>query len=222
MTQDPQDLLFETAFPPQPREGAPVAVLLHGRGADRYDLLELARNLPEGTLVVTPQAPFSGTEWGYGGGWAWYRYLSGDHVVTETLVQSLDLLDRFMDTLADRLPVSPGPVFVGGFSQGGTLSLAWALRRAARGETPPPILNLSGFLVDDAEVSREGASRIRIFWGHGIQDPAIPHALGRKGRVALELGGAQVVAMDHRGGHWVDPEEMAAAVRWMEERMKEG
>lgn len=216
----PDPLLFERFIPKGAADGAPVVVLLHGRGADRYDLLGLAQGLPAGMMVVTPQAPFPGTEWGYGGGWAWYRYVAEDRVVGETLAHSLDALDRFMAELPERLPVRPGKVFLGGFSQGGTMSLAWALRQAARGEKPPLVLNLSGFLVDDPLAPREVADRLHVFWGHGLQDPAIPHILGRKGRKALEERGAHLVAVDHGGGHWVDPHELAAAARWMEERME--
>lgn len=215
-----QPLLFEQFIPRDVTDGSPVAVLLHGRGADRYDLLGLARGLPPGMLVVTPQAPFSGTVWGYGGGWAWYRYVAEDRVVGETLAHSLAALDRFMEELPEKLPVRPGKIFLGGFSQGGTMSLAWALRQAARGEDPPPVLNLSGFLVDDPLAPREMADQLQLFWGHGLQDPAIPHILGRKGRKELQDRGAHLVAVDHAGGHWVDPDELAAASRWMLERME--
>lgn len=217
----PEPLLFEQFIPRDAADGAPLVVLLHGRGADRYDLLGLARGLPAGMMVVTPQAPFPGTAWGYGGGWAWYRYVAEDRVVGETLAHSLEALDRFMEELPAKLPVRPGPVFLGGFSQGGTLSLAWALRQASRGRQPPPVLNLSGFLVDDALAPLEGANRLQVFWGHGLQDPAIPHLLGRKGRKELQERGADLRAVDHSGGHWVEPDEWTAAARWMVERMEQ-
>lgn len=215
----PDSLVFERFIPRDAADGAPVVVLLHGRGADRYDLLGLSRGLPSGMVLVTPQAPFSGAAWGYGGGWAWYRYVAEDRVVGETLGHSLQALDRFMGELPEILPVRPGRVFLGGFSQGGTTSLAWALRRAAAGEEPPPVLNLSGFLVDDPLAPLAAADRLQVFWGHGLQDPAIPHVLGRKGRKTLEERGADLVAVDHQGGHWVEPDELAAAARWMSERM---
>lgn len=214
-----EPLLFERFIPRDAADGAPLVVFLHGRGADRYDLLGLAPALPQGMLVVTPQAPFSGAAWGYGGGWAWYRYIAEDRVVGETLARSLEALDRFMEELPAKLPIRPGRIFLGGFSQGGTTSLAWALRQAARGVEPPPVLNLSGFLVDDPLAPREVADQLQVFWGHGLQDPAIPHALGRKGRKELEERGAHLVTVDHGGGHWVEPDELAAAARWMLDRM---
>jgi len=216
----PSALLREVLIPADPADGAPVAVLLHGRGADRHDLLGLARGLPEGTLVVTPQAPHPGGAWGYGGGWAWYRYLGEDRVVTETLLESLEALDAFLEELPAFLPVRPGPLFLGGFSQGGTTSLAYALTRR---EKDLPVLNFSGFLVDDSAIPvGEAARELRVFWGHGLQDPAIPHALGRKGRAALQAAGARVTTSDHDIGHWIDPVELRRASEWMRGVMGEG
>lgn len=210
------DLHFEAVIPRDAEDGALTVVLLHGRGADQGDLQSLRPVLPPGVVLVTPRAPFPGAPWGYGPGWAWYRYVAGDRVESDTLRISLDALDAFLANLPSRLPLAPGAMVLGGFSQGGTLSLAHALRTAAAGGTPLPVLNLSGFLVDDPAVEVEaGAPGLPVFWGHGEQDPAIPHALGRKGRARLEEAGARVTPVDHPGGHWVDPAVMEAASRWI-------
>lgn len=208
-------LVFQTGFPETPQDGAPVAVLLHGRGSHMGDLQGLRSGLPAGTLVVTPQAPHPGGPWGYGPGWAWYRYVEEDRLVGETLHESLEALDRFMDGLEGILPVRPGPVFLGGFSQGGTISLAWALTRPGR---VAGVLNFSGFLADDPGVSLtpEATEGLRVFWGHGHRDPAIPFALGEKGRVRLREAGVDLTVGDYDIGHWIDPGELAAAARWME------
>lgn len=195
--------------------GTPVAVLLHGRGADRRDLLSLAPHLPEATALVTPEAPHPGAPWGYGPGWAWYRYLAEDRVVGGTLAESLGALDRFLDALPDVLGFEPGPVTLGGFSQGGTTSLAWALTRPGRASD---VAVLSGFLVDDpaVPVTPEAAGGLRVFWGHGRADPNIPWELAEKGRRRLEEAGARVTAMDHPGGHGITADELAELARWME------
>lgn len=216
MNGEAQELEYHLALPDAPEDGAPVAVLLHGRGADGRDLLGLASGLPAGTLVVTPQAPFPGQPWGYGPGWAWYRYVAEDRVVGETLQESLAALDRFLDRLPDILPVRPGPLFLGGFSQGGTTSLAWSLTRPRR---LAGVVNLSGFLADDAAVpvTRASAAHTPVFWGHGIHDPAIPFALARRGRARLAEVGARLETGDYEMGHWIEPGELADVSAWMEE-----
>lgn len=208
-------LPHRSSVPDGAAAGTPVAVLLHGRGADRRDLLSLAPHLPAGTALVTPEAPHPGAPWGYGPGWAWYRYLAEDRVVPETLLDSLGALDRFLEGLPDILGFEPGRVTLGGFSQGGTTSLAWALTRPGR---VPDVAVLSGFLVDDPQVAvtPERAGGLRVFWGHGRADPNIPWELAEKGRRRLEEADARVTAVDHPGGHGITADELAELARWMD------
>ncbi|HSG47172.1 MAG TPA: alpha/beta hydrolase-fold protein [Longimicrobiales bacterium] len=208
-------LEFEMHVPGDVVEGAPVAVLLHGRGSHRGDLQGLRPGLPPGMVVVTPEAPHPGAPWGYGPGWAWYRYAGQDRVASETLLRSLESLDVFLDGLPGRLPVAPGPVLLGGFSQGGTTSLAYALTRPGR---VAGVLNFSGFLVDDDAVPVTPASvaDTPIFWGHGVADPNIPFSLAETGRARLAEAGAAMETRDYRIGHWIDAGELEDARRWME------
>ncbi|MFW6201372.1 MAG: alpha/beta hydrolase [Gemmatimonadota bacterium] len=203
--------------PAEPRDDTPVIVLLHGRGVDRRDLVPLHPRLPDGAGLVLPDAPFEAAPWGYGPGRAWYQFLGGDRPEPETFRESQRALDAFMDALPDALPHSPGPIVLGGFSQGGTMSLAYALRHGAGS---PLIINFSGFLADhpDVDVSPENAEGLRIFWGHGTRDPNIPHALAERGRTALREAGADLDARDYPIGHAIDPRELADAVEWIQER----
>jgi phospholipase/carboxylesterase len=168
--------------------------------------------------VITPRAPFPGAPWGYGPGWAWYRFLERDRPEPESLSASLRELDEFLTSLPDHLPIRPGPLVLGGFSQGGTLSLAYALTHPGR---VPAVLNFSGFLADHPEVQAtpESVRGVRIFWGHGTQDPNIPWELAREGRAVLEAAGADLEARDYAIGHWIDPRELNDAVRWLEEAL---
>ena len=72
-------LAYDLALPDAPADGGTVVVLLHGRGSHKGDLQALRPVLPDDWALVTPQAPYPGAEWGYGPGWAWYRYLGQDH-----------------------------------------------------------------------------------------------------------------------------------------------
>ena len=113
---DPIMLDSRVSLPSQPTDGITVAVLLHGRGSDETDLQGLRPHLPSNWAVVTPRAPHAGRDWGYGPGWAWYRYIAEDRVVEEGLRTSLDLLDSFLDGLPGLLGVQPGRILLGGFS----------------------------------------------------------------------------------------------------------
>jgi phospholipase/carboxylesterase len=208
-------LPFDHRLPDEAGDGMPLLVLLHGRGSHQGDLQALQPAIPAKWGLVTPQAPHPGLPWGYGHGWAWYRYLAEDRVDEETLRQSFDALDAFMDELPTALGVRPGRLALGGFSQGGTTALAWALRNPGRVDT---VLMLSGFLVDAPSVPHDGAAggSPRVFWGHGRKDPAIPLALAERGRKRLREAGTVIETHDYDIGHWIVPEEIEAASVFLE------
>lgn len=213
-------LLYESrgldAFTP----GDPVLILLHGRGSNERDLLGLHPflqgnpTLGSDPALLTPRAPFAGREWGYGPGWAWYRYLEEDRVVPETLSESLEALDDLVERLPSILGGAPGPILMGGFSQGGTTSLAWALTRPGR---LAGVINLSGFLVrtPGVDAAREAAEGLEVFWGHGTADPNIPFELGERGRAELQKAGAAIEAVDHPSGHTITPGELTGLSSWI-------
>lgn len=198
------------AMPPDP-EGV-VAVLLHGRGSDEHDLQGLVGLLPPSWTVVTPRAVHAGEPWGYGAGWAWYRYIAEDRVVPETFDQSMEALDAFLDRLPEVLGSDPPTLVLGGFSQGGTLSMAYGLRHPGR---VGAVLNFSGFLVDGLDLP-EPDDAPPLFWGHGLHDPAIPYALAMRGRERLAKAGIEFATSDHPIGHGIVPEEVRDATRLVE------
>jgi phospholipase/carboxylesterase len=171
--------------------------------------------LPADWVLVTPQATFPGAPWGYGPGGAWYRYVEEDRVVVETLDESLERLDAFLADLPRLLGFEPGRRVLGGFSQGGTVSLAYALSRPG---TVGAALCLSGFLASHLTLDETGAAppSTPIFWGHGTGDPAIPFALAERGRNRLRRAGANLVTRDYRIGHSIVAEEIEEAVAMVE------
>lgn len=204
--------------PRERREGSPTLVLLHGRGSDMGDLQGLKGFLPPDWTLVTPRAPFPGMPWGYGPGWAWYRYIAEDRVVDETLGESLQALDEFLGALPGKLGRSTGPLVLGGFSQGGTTSMAYAMSRPG---SIPLVANFSGFVVDSplVRVTPGTVAETEFFWGHGEADPAIPFALGLRGRETLGRADARLTTFDHPGGHTITREELEAFVGWIGERV---
>jgi phospholipase/carboxylesterase len=207
---------YNFSLPADPADGAPVIVLLHGRGSNKSDLMGLRPGLPPEAIVVTPQAPFSGAQWGYGGGWAWYKYLGGTTPDPDTFLSGQAQLEEFFANLPQILPVKPGPIVIGGFSQGATSSLAYALRHPG---TVAGVLVFSGFLADHPSVAAtpETVAGTRFFWGHGHGDPMISHATGEQGRAALRAAGADLTTGDYPIGHSIDPGELHDASTWLSE-----
>jgi len=205
-------------WPTEPVAGAPVVVLMHGRGADERDLLPVGQRIWPTALVLSVRAPFEAAPWGYGAGYAWYRYLGGTTPEPESFEQSQQALGEFLDTIEDRLPVPPGPLILGGFSQGGTMALGHALRHPGR---VPFVLNLSGFLADHPSVvvAPETVAGAEIFWGHGTLDPSIPFALASPGQEALRAAGGDLTTPTWPMGHTIILEELAAIQAWLAARL---
>lgn len=179
------------------------------------DLLGLAPALPTRGTLVTPQAPNPGFRWGYGGGWAWYRYLGEGRADPASFHKSLDALDAFLDGLPGHVGFDPGSVVLGGFSQGGTMSLGYGITRPGAVDG---VVVMSGFLAgDDVLGSSPGAlGTTPLFWGHGTQDDMVPYTLAVEGRRRLVEAGIGFESVDYPIGHWVVPEEIADLKKWLE------
>lgn len=196
--------------------GSPVLVLMHGRGADPADLAPLRRFFPEDVVVVLAAAPFEAAEWGYGPGRAWYLYEGEDRPEVETFRRAQAELEETVGRLPHLLGAEPGPLVLGGFSQGGTMSIAYALRRP---DDVAGVLNFSGFVVSHPDVplgdAASAAAGTPVFWGHGTADPNIPFAMAREGRERLRAAGLEVEAHDYAIGHAIIPEELRDARTWL-------
>ncbi|MFL5540078.1 MAG: alpha/beta hydrolase, partial [Longimicrobiaceae bacterium] len=121
----------------------------------------------------------------------------------------------FLDAVRGEFPVRTGPLVLGGFSQGGVMAMAYALRNPG---TVPRVMNFSGFLADHPTVrpTPESVAGTRFFWGHGTMDPMIPFALAVDGRRRLQGAGAELTARDYPIGHGISPDEAADARAWLE------
>src|SRR5690606_8541109 len=184
----------------------PILVLLHGRGSDERDLLPLGRMLSASATVVAPRAPFPGTPWGYGPGWAWYRFVGGTTPEPRSFEAGQEQLAEFLRNLPAELGRPDARLIVGGFSQGGTSALAWAMRHPQRAAA---ILVFSGFLADHPSVvaSPDNVAQHPIWWGHGTADGAIPFEHAEAGWAQLTAAGAAIETHRFDGmGHTISRE----------------
>jgi phospholipase/carboxylesterase len=185
----------------RPAEAEPegALVLLHGRGADEYDLFPLLDAFdPERRLHgYTPRGPLALPP----GGAHWYAVPRVGYPDPVTFARGYGALTEWFDAL----PFPPGRIVLAGFSQGAVMSYALGLGEGR--PRPAALLALSGFIptVEGWRPDLEPPFP-RIAIAHGIYDPVIPVVFAREARARLEAAGADVWYRESPGEHWIDPE----------------
>jgi phospholipase/carboxylesterase len=191
----------------------PACVLLHGFGAPGDDLVPLAHEIdaPPGTRFVFPEAPLRLPP-AYGVGRAWWmidlerlqraivegrpRELTRE--VPAGLAEAHALVAGMLDALG------PGPLVLGGFSQGAMLACDLALRS---GRPLDGLVLLSGTMLAEDEWRAAMAARagLPVLQSHGRDDPLLPFAIAETLRDALRAGGLEVTWIPFAGGHGIAP-----------------
>ncbi len=194
-----------------------LMLLIHGKGADEYDLAALVPHLdPAGRfLFVLPRALLA-----FPPGFQWYETVGkpkGGH----EFVPSVNLLDDLLDEAAAEYGMNRSEAVVAGFSQGAALTLALGLRRSER-PRPAGLLAMSGFLpepegldYDLAGEFGEGAGAPPVLIQHGTEDPLIEVAFGRSAAQTLAEAGVPVVYREYPMAHEVAMESIADAAGWL-------
>lgn len=174
-------------------------VLLHGRGADEYDLFPLLDALdPERRLLgFTPRAPLSLPP----GGAHWYRLGGIPTPDPGTFFPTFEAAAAFLDALS--VPLER--VVLGGFSQGAVMS--WALGLGAGRPRPAAIIALSGFMpeVEGFELDLTGLDGYPIAIAHGSLDPVIPVEFSRAAVERVAAAGAALLWREAPVPHTIDP-----------------
>jgi phospholipase/carboxylesterase len=194
-----------------------LLVLHHGRGADERDLLALADVLdPEGRLhVVTPRGPLTLPGWP---GYHWYVVPRVGYPDPDTFWASFNALAEFHDGLWERTGIAPEKTVFGGFSMGSVMSYSMGLSGAR--PQPAGLLIFSGFIPTvegwEADLDRND---MPVFIAHGRQDPVMSIEFAHRARDLLEGAGFPVDYHESDAAHFIDPNHIPAAVRWLSQRL---
>jgi phospholipase/carboxylesterase len=196
-------------------EGA--LVLLHGRGTSEADLHPLLDALdPDRRLLgVTPGGPLTGIP---PGGRHWYVIEQVGQPDESTFVDTMGQLADFTDSLLREHGIAWEETVVGGFSQGGAVSLALALGTAR--PRAAGVLAMSCFLpmVRGWRIDLGAKRGMHAYLSHGTYDNIIPVGFGRKARDLLTDGGLDVTFRETRVQHQIDPELLPEMQAWVRAR----
>lgn len=202
--------------PSEPVEGAaPAVVLLHGRGSNEQDLLQLSREFPDHLHVVSLRAPDP-----LQGGYTWYELdlsaggLHESQPHTEQFERSRELVRESLAAARDEYGLDAERIGLLGFSQGAITSLSLLL------EAPDDyawVVALHGYLAEEhASLEPDGIAGKPVFVGGGSMDQIIPSFRVERAAERLEALGADVTAQTYDAPHGVSPEELNDVVSFVE------
>lgn len=178
-------------------------ILLHGRGADEYDLFGLKNYLDPRLNIYSLRAPYE-FAWG---GYTWFELFNDGAVDKESFLHSRNEILSFVAT------VKTDQLFLLGFSMGAIMSYALAL-------TQPGLCKgvacFSGFapLQLEHEYKLNELHNLHIFISHGINDPVIPVSSAQRTRELLSKSTAKVSYHEYPFGHQIGEQCLADLVAW--------
>jgi len=213
--------LLHTAHVPAGGGPFPTILALHGWGASAHDLLGLAPVLLGGeALVLCPQGPVA-FEAGPGAvGHGWFPIEPGRPPDPAAFEKGDAALRGFLDAAVDAYPVDPRRLVALGFSQGGVMAYALALREPARFAG---LVALSSWLPDALArpvAGTPGLDALPALVVHGTRDPLLPIERGRASRDALQCLGVPTTYREYEMEHEIRPEALRAIVEWLERRLR--
>jgi phospholipase/carboxylesterase len=184
----------------------PLVVLLHGRGADEHDLIDVADRLPREYWYASIRAPVPVA----GGGFTWFENRGPARPIPGSVRSSVDAFRAWLDDAVERTR----PCYVFGFSAGMMMAAALLLddpRRFAGG------VLLSGALPPGAADGAAGRlDGVPIFYGRGSLDDVIPAPLVAEGeRYLRERSGAALECRTYPHAHAISNRELDDIAAWL-------
>ncbi len=194
LVREPQNITSET----------PILFMIHGYGSNEEDLFSFVPTLPENWLVVSYRAPRNTDYEGY----SWYDIDFMDQEKFINKEQAIESLNALLHSIVDvrkRYGITTGANHLCGFSQGGILSYALALKNphlfskiACLSCYPEP--KIMGDIVKD----KKKLEHLRFFISHGNDDAIIPLEWGRKAADLLYDLGCYFTFREYVSGHGVN------------------
>lgn len=202
-------------LPEQGRKGAPLIVLLHGKGSSEQDLFSLRDALPPQFAVVSARAPHEMSA----GHYEWFEGTQDNGKLDGNgpeLHDSAKRIEQFVGQLVQRYGFDRRKIYLVGFSQGAIMSYEVGLTdpTAVRG-----IGVMSGAIFDSLmpQIHRSQAlSRLQVFISHGDVDSVIPVRYEREAAGRLRALGVTPDAHVYPGmNHEINDSALNDLVSWL-------
>jgi len=189
---------------------APLIVLLHGRGSNERDIIELAAHLPQSAGYAAVRAPIA-----EGPGFAWFANRGIGRPTAESLRRNIDWFTTWLDTYTTQ----GREVILVGFSGGAAFAGGLLLDQPARYSAAAI---LYGTLPFDAglPVTPGRLAGIPVFLAQGDQDTVIPRELlDATWDYLTNPSGAPAWATRYPGGHGLSTSTLSDLAGWLTWRL---
>lgn len=202
------DLGFTHVFRSPTHPDAPTLLLLHGTGADEYDLLGLGRSLDSGAALLSPRGKVDEN-----GANRWFRRLrEGVFDVDDVIARAAELAG-FVRRATDAYGLDPATVTAVGFSNGANMAAATLLLHP--GLLRRAILFAAAAPLQGRPLAPVDLSGVQVFLGAGAADPITPVDQARLLAEQLRQCSAAVQMHEHPGGHELPPDVLNRARQWL-------
>ncbi len=198
------DLQYLVREPQNITPKTPLLVLLHGYGSNEEDLFSFVPNLPEDWLVVSFRAPRTTMYEGF----SWYDidFMDADKMVDLPQAEESEkaILENILK-ISNHYGLTENETHLCGFSQGGILSYALALKNPT---FFTKVAYLSCYpeekLLQDIQKNKKQLEHLRFFVSHGTEDAIIPLDWGRKAADLLYDLGCYFSFREYIFGHGIN------------------
>lgn len=198
------DLQYLVREPEHISPTTPLLILLHGYGSNEEDLFSFAPTLPENWLIVSFRAPLNSQYEGF----SWYDIDLMNLENRVNLPQAKDSLNAVLQKIIElkkHYGLTEAPIHLCGFSQGGILSYALALKNP---QLFSKVACLSCYpeerLLEDIVKDKKKLEHLRFFISHGTEDAVIPLEWARKGSELLYDLSCYFSFREYMSGHGVN------------------
>ncbi|MEC7837153.1 MAG: hypothetical protein VX523_00340 [Chloroflexota bacterium] len=184
-----------------------IIILMHGFGANMYDLLTLAPMINQKDFIyVFPNAPIKINMGFSHNGYAWFP------IESQNYHDSSKLLNKTIDEVLSKYNSSD--VYIGGFSQGGMMAIHSGLF-SERAYTGVIALSSKIINIDELIIKQNRPENTGIFISHGKFDAVIDIKEGISMKDKLEDLGFKISFKEYEIGHEINSNVLEDLSTWL-------
>ncbi|HEX5369651.1 MAG TPA: hypothetical protein VFY10_09595 [Dehalococcoidia bacterium] len=194
----------------------PLVILMHGFGANMYDLAGLVSEADAlGYVYAFPNAPYPMGGGLGGNGYSWMLGRPGVEAPAEPGPSVEQRLEGFTSEVRAKTGAAAGNIVLGGFSQGGGMTLTHGLLRP---DIFKGLVVLSGFFrsADEVRPKLPDQRTQPVFLAHGRKDGVVSLDLAHETRAFLEAEGYTVDYHEYDMAHSISGPELTDLVAWLQ------